>query len=119
MRLSKDRILSYLVAVILALAAGFGGGYLGTSFHLGPQGEAGPMGASGSTGPPGPAGAQGPAGLQGPAGQTGPRGPAGPTGSVPSSLGFCVENQGIAGERFGPASGGQCYGGGSFVAVNP
>ena len=29
MRLSKDTILTYLVAVILALAAGFGGGYLG------------------------------------------------------------------------------------------
>src|SRR5438132_4536163 len=56
MRLSKDTILTYLVAVILALAAGFGGGYLGTSFHLGPRGEAGPVGASGSTGPPGPEG---------------------------------------------------------------
>jgi hypothetical protein len=43
--LSRDRLLSYLVTVILAAGAGFGGGFLGTSFHLGPRGAQGAPGA--------------------------------------------------------------------------
>lgn len=114
--LSKDRLLSYLVTVILAAAAGFGGGYLGTSVHLGPRGEAGPAGAVGpvgQTGPVGPSGPLGPVGARGPIGPAGSRGPA---GSVPSDLGFCNNN----GNDYQATTIAPCYvGGGHFVSVIP
>ncbi len=103
MWLTRDRLVSYAVTVILAASAGFGGGYLSSAHVHGPRGIAGPVG------PTGPAGSQGPAGAQGPAGSTGPQGPTGPAGSAPTTLGFCVSNQGIAGEQFRQATGGQCY----------
>jgi len=119
MWLTKDRITSYAVTVALAAGAGFGGGYVGTAFHLGPRGETGPPGVSGSSGPVGPSGAQGSVGPQGPAGPAGAQGPSGPAGAVPSTLGFCVVDPGIPGEIFRTSTGGQCYGGGRFVSVNP
>ena len=119
MWLTKDRITSYAVMVVIAVGAGFGGGYVGTSFHLGPRGETGPPGVAGSSGPVGPTGAAGAVGPQGAAGTAGAQGPPGPPGSVSSTLGFCVVDMGIPGETFRTSTGGQCYGGGRFVSVNP
>lgn len=82
MWLTRDRVASYAVTVIVAAGAGFGGGYVGTAFHLGPRGATGPLGAVGPAGPSGPSGAQGSVGPQGPAGPAGAQGPAGPT-SIP------------------------------------
>jgi hypothetical protein len=113
MWVTSERVASIGVTAIIAAAAGFGGGYFGSS-HI--PGAPGPAGASGPTGATGPAG---PVGAQGPSGPVGPQGPTGPAGSVTNSLGFCVSNKGIAGEQFLPASGGHCYSGGTFVPVNP
>jgi Collagen triple helix repeat (20 copies) len=118
MHLTKGTIASYAVTAILAAGFGFGGGYLGTAFHLGPRGATGPVGAVGPAGPAGPSGAQGSVGPQGPTGLAGAQGPTGPAGSVPSTLGFCANTNGIP-VVLGPSSGGQCYGGGHFVPVTP
>jgi Collagen triple helix repeat (20 copies) len=115
--LSKERLLSYLVTVILAGAAGFGGGYFGTSVHLGPRGEQGPAGVAGPAGTSGQTGAQGSVGSKGPIGPTGARGPAGPAGTVRSDLGFCSQS----GFNYDTAAFGtdQCPAGGQFVSVIP
>ena len=103
MLLTRDRVVTFAVAAIIGASAGFGAGYVDSTYVPGPQG---PPGAAGHTGP---AGDQGPAGPAGAAGPSGPQGPAGPAGSVPNTLGFCVSNQGMAGEQFRQATGGQCY----------
>jgi Collagen triple helix repeat (20 copies) len=117
MWLTKDRIASYAVTVVLAAGAGFGGGYLGTAFHLGPRGETGPAGVAGPSGATGSSGAQGSVGPQGSTGPSGPQGPAGPAGTVPSNLGFCTQS----GFNYDyPASSSDlCVSGGHFVSVNP
>jgi hypothetical protein len=115
--LSRDRLLTYLVTVILAAGAGFGGGYLGTPFHLGPHGVQGPAGAIGPAGPTGPTGAQGPVGSQGSSGPAGPQGPAGPNGTVRSDLGFCSRS-GFE-EDYKASPSGLCVSGGHFVSVIP
>jgi hypothetical protein len=116
MWLTKERLAGYAVTVAIAAAAGFGGGYVGITFHPGPRGLAGPVGAMGPAGLTGPSGAQGSVGPQGPSGATGPQGPAGPTGAVPSNLGFCT--YGI-GQDYEPASAGYCFSGGHWVSVGP
>jgi hypothetical protein len=115
--LSRDRLLSYLVTVILAAGAGFGGGFLGTSLHLGPRGAQGPPGAIGPAGGAGPTGVQGPVGSQGPSGPTGPQGPTGPAGTVRSDLGFCSRS-GFE-EDYKASPSGLCVSGGHFVSVIP
>jgi hypothetical protein len=115
--LSRERILSYLVTVILAGAAGFGGGYVGTAFHLGPRGEQGPAGAVGPPGPQGPMGSQGAIGPQGQVGPAGPQGPTGPAGAVRSDLGFCSRS-GFE-EDYKASPSGLCVLGGHFVSVIP
>jgi hypothetical protein len=117
MRLSKDRVASYMVTVILASGAGFGGGYLGTAFHLGPRGDSGPAGAVGPAGPAGQSGVQGLVGPQGLTGPAGPQGPAGPAGTVRSDLGFCSRS-GFE-EDYKASSSGLCLSGGHFVSVIP
>lgn len=116
MSLTKERIASYAAMAVLAAGAGFGGGYVGTAFHLGPPGASGPTGAIGPAGPIGPSGPQGPAGLQGPKGLTGSQGPAGRPGTVPSTLGFCT--YGI-GQDYQPVTQGYCFNGGHWVSVGP
>jgi hypothetical protein len=115
MWLTKDRITSYAVTVVLAAGAGFGGGYFGTAFHLGPRGEAGPAGVAGPSGATGPSGAQGSVGPNGPQGPSGAQGPAGPPGTVPSILGFCTYGLG----QDYQSTGGYCATGGHFVSVIP
>ncbi len=117
MLLSRERVVSYAVTVILAASAGFGGGYVGTSFHLGPRGEPGPVGAVGPAGTQGARGPEGSVGPQGPTGPSGPQGPAGPAGTVRSDLGFCTQS----GFNFDyqASSSGLCVSGGHFVSVTP
>jgi hypothetical protein len=115
--LSRERLFSYLVSVVLAAGAGFGGGYLGTSLHLGPRGE---QGLVGPVGPAGPQGASGAQGTVGPQGQTGPAGPQGATGSagvVRSDLGFCSRSG--FDEDYKASASGNCVLGGHFVSVIP
>jgi hypothetical protein len=114
---SRDRLVSYVVTVILAAVAGFGGGYLGTSFHLGPRGLQGPVGVAGPAGPAGLTGAQGSVGPPGPTGPSGAQGPAGPAGTVRSDLGFCSQS----GFNYDTAAfpGGGCPSSGHFVSVIP
>ena len=116
MWLSRDKLVSYAVTVVLAAAAGFGGGYLGTGFHLGPRGDAGPAGQVGATGPSGPQGPIGSQGATGPTGGQGPVGPAGPAGQVPTDLGFCT--YGI-GQDYKPLTATYCFSGGHWVSVGP
>jgi hypothetical protein len=118
--LSRDRLVSYIVTVIPAAAAGLGGGYLGTSYHLGPRGEQGPVGAVGAVGSAGPQGASGPQGVvgpPGPAGPSGPQGPTGPTGTIRSDLGFCSRSGFEEDYKASPT--GLCVSGGHFVSVIP
>jgi hypothetical protein len=115
MWLTRERIASSAVTVVLAAGAGFGAGYLGTDFHAGPRGAIGPAGAAGPAGLTGPVGAQGSVGLQGSQGPAGAQGPAGPPGSVPSILGFCTYGLG----QDYQSTGGYCATGGHFVSVIP
>jgi len=67
-RANMVRAAAIVGLVLLCSAAGFGGGYAGSSLHPGPPG---PAGAVGADGPPGARGPAGPPGLQGPAGPPG------------------------------------------------
>jgi hypothetical protein len=111
--LSRERLVGYLVTVILAAGAGVAGGYVGASLHPGPQGAQGPVGPAGPTGATGLTGAPGSQGQAGPTGPPGPRGPAGPTRT---DLGFCSRP---LEEDYKATSGGYCFSGGHFVSVIP
>ncbi len=115
MWLTRERIASSAVTLVLAAGAGFGGGYLGTNFHAGPRGATGSTGAAGPAGLTGPVGAQGSVGPQGPQGPAGAQGPVGPPGTVPSILGFCTYGLG----QDYQSTGGYCATGGHFVSVIP
>lgn len=115
---TNERIAVYVATALIAGCAGFGGGYVGSLFHSGPQGvagiagQAGPAGAQGRDGRDGPPGEVGPPGPAGHAGATGPAGPAAST----QYLGFC-SNTGFVADQ-------QAYGSGSctsgtFVSVVP
>ena|SRR5256885_2236116 len=111
--LSRERVVSYLVVIILAVGAGLGGGYVGASLHPGSRGEQGP---AGPTGPAGLQGATGLPGSTGPQGVPGPAGAPGPAGPTRTDLGFCSRP---TQEDYKASSGGNCFFGGHFVSVIP
>ena len=111
---NRDKIASYTIATIIAASAGFGGGYIGTTYHPGPRGSDGPQWQVGSPGAQGAVGSQGPIGPVGPRGPQGTVGAAGPAASV-QNLGFCTNSLQGDTRAFAPGS---CISG-TWVSIVP